>query len=115
MRISPALDLGQQRLGSAMFGVAVTAGGGRVDGEHSAVRCLRILHLHRDIGMADHTAIVHGLRFPRCGMTGTAGASNFRMRSDPAHVFPGNGMQRPRAEHLSAAGKGVARDEQRRD
>lgn len=98
-----------------MFGVAVTAGSGRVDGKHSAVWCLRILHLHRDVGMADHTAIVHGLRFPRCSMTGTAGARNFRMRRDLAYGFSRNGMQRPRAEHLSAAGKGIAHDEQRRD
>lgn len=115
VRVLPPFDFGERRRLAAVFGVTGAALHCRVNGVHASMRGHHILHLERDILMADHAAILHRLRLPRSNMTGAASAGNFRVRMNAAQHISGNGIQCSRAEHLPTAGNGKAHNGKRRD
>lgn len=115
MRILPPFDFGERCRFAAVFGMTGAALRRRVNGVHAPVRRHQILHLKGDILMTDDTAIIHRLCLPRGGVTGAARTGNFGMGMNAAQHIAGNGIERPRAKHLSAAGNGKARNGKSRD
>lgn len=79
MRILPPFYFGEGGGLAAVFGMTGAAFRRRVNGVHTPVRRHQILHLSRNILMADDTAVLHGLRFPWGNVAGTAGAGNLCM------------------------------------
>ena len=89
-----------------MFRVTVLAGRERVNGVHAPMWRHQVLHLSRNILVAHQTAVLHGLVFPRCCVTGTASACNFSMGGHTANQVTMDVVECSRAKHLAAACKG---------
>lgn len=84
MREEPGIHLCKGCIGSAMFGVAMTAGEARVIMLHLPVHRGNILHLLTNDGVTDGTAVRHFCRVPGCHMTGFTIPGDLGMRSDAA-------------------------------
>lgn len=115
MWVLPTLDLGQRCEQPAVFRVTVLAGCERVDGVHAPMRRHQVLHLGWNILMTYQAAVLHGLVFPWRNMTGAAGTGNFSMRCHAAQHGSMDIIQRPGAEHLTTARKGIPCDGERSD
>ena len=115
VRISPPIQNCEQGLRSVMFLMTIAALRDRIDAIHSAVFGQHIPHLRPDIGMAYFAAFVHRGGIPRRAVTGFAIPHNICMRVNSAKELSLHGVKFAGAEHRTAAGIGIACDDQRCD
>lgn len=115
VRILPPIQHGEQRCGSIMFGVTVPALRGGINPIHPPMLGEHIAHLRRDVRMADHTAVIHGVGSPGRDMTRATFPGNLGMGRDAAQHWSLNGIQRAGTEHRPTAREGISRDDKSRD
>ena len=115
MREEPAIHLCKGCIGSAMFGVTMTAGEPRVVMFHLPVHGGNILHLLGNDSVAHSTAVRHFCCAPGCHMTGFTIPSDLGMRPDAAKDRIALGVQRTGVVQQSTPGISITGDHQCRD
>lgn len=78
------IHLSQWSVRAAMFRMTTSARDILYRIHHFSVQGIRVLQFSRNLAMAIHTTVRHGLSLPGRGMTSLAVAASLRMRSDAA-------------------------------
>jgi hypothetical protein len=96
----------QFRIRAEVIGVASPAGGLRIVLSQDSVQAGRVLPFGWQIGVTDDAAIGHPFTAPKGGMALLATTADLGVRTDPAQLLTGLGVERSREEKDAAPGNG---------